>query len=102
MKFSLPFFKNQSAGGAARFGFSGFTRDEALSWGIVCLIALLGTLLLWDVFLFFESRKTPALLLPSLQPKQRITVQDIDQTIQLLDEREAVFQKILDSATPSP
>ena len=95
----LSFIKNGTAWIKARARRPTLNQTNILAWGTVAWIGLMLFILFWDGYLFYQSLSpTEKASVVSIK-KTPFTSDDINDAIQLLDEREQMFNTILHELT---
>lgn len=74
---------------------SALGRREILLWGVALLAMLLLALILWDMYLFYNTLTGVERRGEVVKPTVGISAREIDEVIQLLDERKKKFDSVL-------
>lgn len=70
-------------------------RREILLWGVAVLGTLLLVLIFWDMYLFYNTLTGVGRSGEVIKPAAGVSVREIDEVIQLLDERRKKFYSVL-------
>lgn len=74
---------------------SALGRREILLWGIAALGTLLLILILWDMYLFYNTLTGVGRQDEVVKPAAGVSAREIEEVIELLDERKKKFDSVL-------
>ena len=91
----MRFFSFEALREKLAFKVSGARKEDLLSWGVVALGLFFLLIILWDAYLFYGTLAQVRTAEIPIKKIATFSSAEIDEIIELLDERQKKFEEIL-------